>query len=94
MPSASPTSGAPLPRGTGQRLLVVDDDPPTAELLETTLGLAGYSVATAGGGAEALRAYETRPPDLLVLDVMLPDTDGFTVCRRLFDKGRGCRCCS
>ncbi|MEW1752031.1 response regulator transcription factor [Streptomyces angustmyceticus] len=87
MSSASPTSGAPLPRGTGQRLLVVDDDPRTAELLEATLSLAGYAVTTAGGGAEALRAYETNPPDLLVLDVMLPDTDGFTVCRRLVGQG-------
>ncbi|MGW7248956.1 response regulator transcription factor [Streptomyces decoyicus] len=87
MPSASPTSDAPLPRGKGQRLLVVDDDPRMTELLETTLGLAGYTVATAGCGAGALRAYEERPPDLLVLDVMLPDLDGFAVCRRLVENG-------
>ncbi|MFC9241013.1 response regulator transcription factor [Streptomyces decoyicus] len=87
MLSASPTSDAPLPRGKGQRLLVVDDDPRMTELLETTLSLAGYTVATAGCGAGALRAYEALPPDLLVLDVMLPDLDGFTVCRRLVENG-------
>ncbi|MEU6330489.1 MULTISPECIES: response regulator transcription factor [unclassified Streptomyces] len=87
MPSASPTSDAPLPRGMGQRLLVVDDDPRMAELLETTLGLAGYTVATAGCGAQALSAYEAQPPDLLVLDVMLPDMDGFRLCRRLVENG-------
>ncbi|MGW1792722.1 response regulator transcription factor [Streptomyces tubercidicus] len=87
MLSASPTSGAPLPRGSGQRLLVVDDDPRMSELLETTLGLAGYEVTTAGCGGEALRAYAELPPDLLVLDVLLPDLDGFTVCRRLVENG-------
>lgn len=46
MLSASPTSDAPLPRGSGQRLLVVDDDPRMTELLQTTLSLAGYEVAT------------------------------------------------
>ena len=58
-----------------------------AELLETTLSLAGYSVAVAGCGAEALLACDAISPNLLVLDVMLPDMDGFTVCRRLIEKG-------
>ncbi|MGW5647709.1 response regulator transcription factor [Saccharopolyspora sp. NPDC003752] len=73
------------PRGAGQRLLVVDDDPRLAELLETTLSLAGYEVAVVDSGAEALHACATIRPDLLVLDVMLPDMDGFAVCQRLIE---------
>ncbi|MFF7410006.1 response regulator transcription factor [Streptomyces lydicus] len=87
MHSASPADGLSLPRGTGQRVLVVDDDPRMAELLETTLSLAGYQVTTADRGAVALRAYDTVSPDLLVLDVMLPDMDGFAVCRSLIGSG-------
>jgi len=84
---ASPTDGSPLPRGSGQRLLVVDDDPRITELEEATPRLAGYEVAVAGCGADALLAYDAISPDLLVLDVMLPDMDGFTVCRRLIESG-------
>jgi two-component system, OmpR family, response regulator len=87
MRAAPPVGGVSLPRGSGERLLVVDDDPRIAELLETTLSLAGYTVTTADSGAEALRAYAAASPDLLVLDVMLPDIDGFTVCRRLIENG-------
>lgn len=76
-----------LSRGAGQRVLVVDDDPRMAELLETTLRLAGYTVTTANSGAEALRVHESAAPDLLLLDVMLPDVDGFTVCRTLVERG-------
>jgi two-component system OmpR family response regulator len=81
------TGNVPLPRGTGQRVLVVDDDPRMAELLEATLSLAGYAVTTAGRGAEALRLHEKVRPDIVVLDVMLPDMDGFTVCRKLMESG-------
>ncbi|GAA4827285.1 response regulator transcription factor [Saccharopolyspora rosea] len=65
----------------------MDDDPGLAELLETTLSLAGYRVTVVDRGAEALRACDAVTPDLLVLDVMLPDMDGFAVCRRLVDNG-------
>ena len=68
-------------------MLVVADDPGMLELLETTLTLSGYRVRTAGSGADALRAHDAISPDLLVLDVMLPDLDGFTVCRRLLANG-------
>ncbi|MER7013730.1 response regulator transcription factor [Saccharopolyspora sp. NPDC000359] len=87
MLSAPPTDGVAPPRGSGQRLLVVDDDPMLAEMLETTLSLAGYRVTVADRGAEALRACDSIRPDLLVLDVMLPDMDGFAVCQRLFESG-------
>jgi two-component system OmpR family response regulator len=65
------------------RLLVVEDDPNILELLSAGLRLAGFEVATATGGLEALTATQRHRPDLVVLDVMLPDLDGFDVARRL-----------
>ncbi|GAB3050769.1 response regulator transcription factor [Sediminivirga luteola] len=65
------------------RLLVVDDEPNIRELLSTSLRFAGFEVVSAGTGNEALKLAEETDPDLLVLDVMLPDMDGFTVTRRL-----------
>ncbi|QUQ70780.1 response regulator transcription factor [Kutzneria sp. CA-103260] len=73
----------PLVYGQGQQLLVVDDEPGITEMLATTLGLAGYQVRTAGTGREALKRVAADPPDLVILDVMLPDVDGFEVCRRV-----------
>ncbi|MBP2322615.1 DNA-binding response OmpR family regulator [Kibdelosporangium banguiense] len=73
--------------GDGQHLLVVDDEPGITELLSTTLDLAGYRVSTVQTGRAALNAVETGRPDLVILDVMLPDMDGFTVCRRLAERG-------
>ena len=70
------------------RLLVVEDEPNIRELLSTSLRFAGFEVHTAGDGASALRLAEAERPDLLVLDVMLPDMDGFAVTRRLRDQGR------
>ena len=70
------------------RLLVVEDEPNIRELLSTSLRFAGFEVHTAGDGATALRLAESERPDLLVLDVMLPDMDGFSVTRRLRDQGR------
>jgi two-component system OmpR family response regulator len=77
----------PLVYGQGERLLVVDDEPGITEVLATTLGLAGYEVSTAASGGQALRLIATDRPDLVVLDVMLPDVDGFEVCRRLVEQG-------
>nr|MBA3361828.1 response regulator [Acidimicrobiia bacterium] len=65
------------------RLLVVDDEETLAEMLGTALRFAGYDVELASGGIEALKAVKDDPPDLVVLDVNLPDLDGFEVCRRL-----------
>ncbi len=65
------------------RLLVVDDEPSIRELLSASLSFAGFEVATAEDGQEALRIVADYRPDLVVLDIMLPDTDGFTVLRRL-----------
>jgi len=65
------------------RLLVVEDEPNILELLSASLRFAGFEVATASGGFDALRAAQRHRPDLVVLDVMLPDMDGFDVARRL-----------
>lgn len=70
------------------QLLVVDDEPNIRELLSTSLRFAGFSVVAAGNGKEALAAAEEHSPDLAVLDVMLPDMDGFTVTRRLRASGK------
>ena len=65
------------------RVLVVDDEPNIRELVQVALKFHGCSVTTAANGDDALRQAEASPPDLIVLDVMLPDRDGFEVCRRL-----------
>ncbi|MBE9404773.1 response regulator transcription factor [Brachybacterium sp. p3-SID1565] len=69
------------------RLLVVDDEPNIRDLLATSLRFAGFEVFTAATGNEAIQAATEHQPDLVVLDVMLPDMDGFTVTRRLRDRG-------
>ena len=65
------------------RILVVDDESSITELLSTALRYMGYEVAAAKSGATALQQASAMSPDLIVLDVMLPDMDGFEVCRRL-----------
>jgi two-component system OmpR family response regulator len=65
------------------RLLVVEDEQTILELLSGSLRFAGFDVVTAASGAEALRAVAASRPDLVLLDVMMPDGDGFEVVRRL-----------
>lgn len=67
----------------GSRILVVEDDPPVAAMLERVLGTEGYDVDVAGDGGEAIRRARERPFDLVVLDLMLPGLDGIAVCRKL-----------
>jgi two-component system OmpR family response regulator len=78
----------PPPREAGPaseavRVLVVDDEPNITDLVGTALRYEGFSVASAANGREALREVERFRPELIVLDVMLPDLDGFDVQRRL-----------
>ncbi|MCU1346219.1 MAG: two component transcriptional regulator, winged helix family [Acidimicrobiia bacterium] len=65
------------------RLLVVDDEPNIADLLATALRFVGFEVDTAASGREAVSKAAANKPDLILLDVMLPDFDGFEVVRRL-----------
>ena len=69
--------------GVKPRILVVDDEPEAVELVEFNLKQAGYAVTTAMDGAEALRKARAQTPDLIVLDVMLPEMDGFEICKNL-----------
>jgi two-component system OmpR family response regulator len=70
------------------RLLVVDDEPNIRDVLTQSLRFAGFEVHSAANGAEALALAEQHRPDLVVLDVMLPDFDGFAVTRKLRERGR------
>jgi two-component system, OmpR family, response regulator len=66
-----------------ETLLVVDDEPTVRELLSATLRFAGFTVTSAATGAAAVDSARREPPDLVLLDVMLPDMDGFDVVRKL-----------
>jgi len=72
------TTGEPSPK-----VLVVDDEPNIRELVQVALKFHGCSVTAGASGKEALQRAAADRPDLIVLDVMLPDIDGFEVCRRL-----------
>jgi two-component system, OmpR family, response regulator MprA len=77
----------PAPAPGRERLLVVDDDPDVRDSLERALRHAGYAVATAAHGGDALAAVARSPVDLIVLDVLMPIVDGFAACQRLRERG-------
>src|SRR3954447_10017960 len=85
----SPSQGTPSIRAdtrsqmSENRVLVVDDEPNIVDVVSMALRFHGYAVETAGSGADALNAVTAFRPDLIVLDVMLPDMEGFEVARRL-----------
>jgi PleD family two-component response regulator len=66
-----------------QKILVVDDEEHIRKIVRFQLEKAGYTVETAEDGVEALKAIEAAPPDLVLLDLMMPNMDGYEVCRRL-----------
>ena len=68
---------------TTQRILIIEDDTSIRQGLEDTLRAKGYTVASADRGGEGLRLFGEELPDLVILDLMLPDTDGFDVCKEL-----------
>ncbi|MBO0706066.1 MAG: response regulator transcription factor [Candidatus Dormibacteraeota bacterium] len=68
------------------RIVVIDDDPTVADVVGRYLARDGHSVQCARDGYEALRLIEQQPPDLVVLDLMLPGIDGLEVCRRLRER--------
>ena len=65
------------------KILVVDDIATNVLLLKTILGKAGYRIVTATGGREALEKVESESPDLILLDIMMPDMNGYEVIERL-----------
>jgi DNA-binding response OmpR family regulator len=69
------------------RILVVDDEPNIAQIMKLTLESGGYEVEVAADGAEGLKRAKESEPDLILLDLMLPNIDGYKVCRFLkFDQ--------
>jgi len=77
-----------LQSGPPAKVLVVDDEASIRALLAATLRLTGFEVRVAEGGREALAAVAEYDPDLVILDVMMPDVDGFEVAQRLRSAGR------
>ncbi|GAB2836086.1 response regulator transcription factor [Streptomyces daliensis] len=82
-----PQPPAPSPDARRRRILVVDDDPTVTEVVSGYLHRAGFTVERAADGPDALARARTAPPDLVVLDLMLPGLDGLQVCRRLREHG-------
>ncbi len=66
-----------------KKILIVDDDPDLVEAVSSILESKGYDVVAAYGGVEGLEKAKTERPDLIVLDVMMPDKDGYQVCKEL-----------
>jgi DNA-binding response OmpR family regulator len=65
------------------RILVVDDDPPSVKMISFLLREEGYDVISTDNGLEALELVDAEAPDLVILDVMMPNLDGYEVCRRM-----------
>jgi two-component system response regulator ResD len=68
---------------TRGRILVVDDDPRLLHIVAMYLGIEGYEVITAENGDDGLTKLQERPPDLVILDIMMPGMDGIETCRRM-----------
>ena len=69
--------------GTGLDVIIVDDEPDILELLQYNLSKEGFEIHTASNGAEALTRAVKIKPDMIILDVMMPNMDGFEVCKNL-----------
>ena len=74
---------SPTPSATSHRILIVDDTPANIQSLAATLKEKGYQISVATNGKQALDVLARVPPDLILLDVMMPVMDGFETCRRL-----------
>jgi two-component system OmpR family response regulator len=83
-----PTAPGAGPSGESLRVLVVDDESNITDLVATALRYEGFEVSSAGNGRDALKLVESFRPHLVVLDIMLPDLNGFEVQKRLVDRGR------
>jgi two-component system, OmpR family, KDP operon response regulator KdpE len=68
------------------RALLVEDDPNIVDLIRSNLAVRGFDTVVSGNGEEALRLIETEDPDIVLLDLMLPDADGMELCRRIRER--------
>ncbi|MBI5029340.1 MAG: response regulator transcription factor [Chloroflexi bacterium] len=66
-----------------QKILVIDDDPDIRDIISTTLEARGYEVLTAATGNDGLKVAKSTVPDLILLDIMLPDMNGYELCTQL-----------
>jgi DNA-binding response OmpR family regulator len=80
LPAAPPSSAPPGPR---KRILVVEDEPDIARGLRDALEFEGFDVSAVGTGREGVDIVRERAPDLIILDLMLPDVNGFVVCEQV-----------
>src|SRR5580658_6845106 len=89
MISVSPPSAAKMPdvalssKLASARILVVDDQPANIQMIGAVLGGLGHEIIPAADGATALKRMAIRPPDIILLDVLMPKMDGYEVCRRV-----------
>jgi len=81
---------AELPKEYSPQILLVDDSPDIIELLTDTLTRQGYRVRSASSGSEALSSVAAEVPDLILLDIRMPDMDGYEVCCHLKSDGQSC----
>jgi DNA-binding response OmpR family regulator len=68
------------------QILVVDDDPSICKFVQANLEARSYEVLTAADGEEAIRIAEKEKPDLIILDIVMPEMDGFAVCRKIRER--------
>lgn len=73
--------------GNPKKILIVEDEVDFRELLCHVLGEKGYAISAAPNGEEGLRLYNSVAPDLVILDVHLPDMNGFEICRKIRSEG-------
>ena len=78
-----------LDSGSKRKVLVVDDDPQIRRILERMLVGSSYEVRTAGDGVAALSQVKEDPPDLVILDIMMPGMSGIEVCRQIRETNPG-----
>ena len=71
-----------------RRVVIIEDEPDVSRLLEFNLRGAGFEVITAGTGGEGLILVQQKQPDVVVLDLMLPDTSGYDVCKQIRSESR------
>ena len=65
------------------KILIVDDDPSIVELIKVNLEIQGHTIFTVNDGLTAIAVSQQEAPDLIILDLMMPGTDGFTTCQRI-----------